>query len=361
MKNSIKILAFPKDENPYQELLYSELRKRGVEIRYIFPSSSSQIVSLLLLIILLLYYKAKGYRIFHLHWTSGFTSPIKILRPFYSWYFLFILKFLKLLGYKVVWTVHNVMPHEKQFVDDLKARKILAESADAKIIHSSSTIEEMKSLGINAKNSYVIPIGSYDSLYENKVTKEEARKKLKIGQNDFVFLFFGNIKRYKGIEDLLEAFEKLSKNKTNIKLILAGECRESSLLKYIKGYEKLLKNKLISHVRYVNDNDLQYYFNSADIAVFPFKKVTTSSSVLLALAYSRPIIIPRIGCLNDIPKNTGFFYKSEGKNALYNVMEKGISNKAKLISLGKNAEIYSSSLSWDKIAKKTYHLYESIL
>ena len=138
---TMKILAFPKDKNPYQELLYAPLRKLGVEIKYIFPSSPSQIVSLLLLIILLPYYKTKGYRIFHLHWTHGFNSPIKILRPFYSWYFLFILKFLKQLGYNIVWTVHNVMPHEKQFVDDLKARKILAESVDAKIVHSNSVIE----------------------------------------------------------------------------------------------------------------------------------------------------------------------------------------------------------------------------
>jgi glycosyltransferase involved in cell wall biosynthesis len=171
---------------------------------------------------------------------------------------------------------------------------------------------------------------------------------------------FGNVRRYKGIEDLLEAFEKLSKNKENIKLILAGECGEPSLLKDIKDYEKVLKNKLISHVRHIEDKDIQHYFNSANIAVFPFKKVTTSSSVLLALAYSKPIIIPGMGCLNDIPKNTGFFYSSK-KKALYNAMKRAIKRKRDLNSLGKNAEIYSRSLSWDKIAEKKYNLYESIL
>ena len=341
--------------------VYMCLNYSQINVEYIFPSCSSQILSLLFMIPSLTYYKLKRYNLFHLHWTGSFNSPIKILQPFYSWYFLFILKFLKLLDYKLIWTVHNLVPHEKLFVNDLKYRQFLANLADMKIVHSNSVIEEMDAIGINAKNTHIIPIGNYAGLYENKASKEEARKKLNLSHNDFVFLFFGNIRRYKGIECLLEAFERLSKNNGNVKLILAGECGEPSLLKDINGYEKIMKNKLISHIYHIDDKDIQYYFNSADIIVFPFKKVTTSSSVLLAFAYSKPIIAPRIGCLNDIPKNTGFFYNSLKKNALYNTMNDAIKRKSELNYLGKNAEIYSRSLSWDKISEKTLDLYRRLI
>jgi glycosyltransferase involved in cell wall biosynthesis len=357
----MKILAFPKDKNPYQELLYAPLRKRGVEIRYIFPSSSSQIVSLLLLIILLPYYKSKGFKIFHLHWVGGFKAPIKILQPFYSWYFLFVLKFIKHLGYRLVWTVHNVLPHEKQFVDDLKARKILSELADAKIVHSSYTIEEMKKLKLNTVNSSTIPIGSYTGIYENRFSEEKARKYLGLNKKDFVFLFFGAIRRYKGIEALLEAFEKLSKKNKAVKLIIAGNCEDKDLSLKIERYKKRLRGKLIFDGQFIEDDKLQYYFNSADVAVFPFKEVTTTSSALTALSFTKPIITPRLGCLREFPENVGFFYAPGKKNALYAAMSTAIKNKNKLNMMGKRAFNYAKSLSWDKIAEKTLDLYRRLI
>lgn len=361
IKHSPKILVFPKDKNPYQELLYSPLRKRGIEIKYIFPICSSQILSLLFMILSLIYYRLRGYKIFHLHWTGSFASPYKILRIFYSVYYLFILFYLKILGYKLVWTVHNTMPHENKYFGSLIERKFLSSFADAKIIHSSSTIEEMEQLKLNTDNTFVIPHGNYIGQYENTVSKEKARKYLGLNKKDFVFLFFGAIREYKGLDDLLPAFYDLTKKEKNARLVIAGNCSDLKLMGLIKKYEKILGRNLISKIEFIEDAKVQYYFNSADIAVLPFKKITTSGSVVLAMSFAKPVISPKIGALKEMPDNISFFYNIHEKNGLYKAMNKAIKNKIEVKSKGKNAFEYAQSLSWDKIAEKTYNLYESIL
>jgi len=361
MKNNAKILVFPKDKNPYQELLYSPLREKRIKIEYAFPRYSSQVLSLLFLIPSLFYHKLKGYRLFHLHWTGGFSSPNRFLRIPYSVYFLFMLRYLKILNYRIVWTVHNILPHEKQFFNDLACRKVLSAFADAKIAHSSSTIEEMKKLKMNTADTFVIPIGSYAGIYENRVSKEKARKCLGLNRNDFIFLFFGGIKGYKGLDDLLPAFYELTKKEKNARLVIAGTCNDSKLTYLIKKYEKILGRNLIFKPGFVEDGKVQHYFNSSDVAVFPFKKVTTSSSAILALAFARPIIVPEMGCLEELPSDAGFFYSPNEKNALYDAMRSAIKNKANLRVMEKKALDYAKSLSWDKIAEKTYEVYSSLI
>ena len=112
---SLNVLVFPKDKNPYQELLYAPLRKKDIKIKYVSPDLNSQLKSLLSLLPLLLYWRVRNYKIFHLHWTGRFATSFKILKPFYTLYFVFFLVYIRSLGYRLVWTVHNVLPHETQF------------------------------------------------------------------------------------------------------------------------------------------------------------------------------------------------------------------------------------------------------
>ena len=173
----MKILVYPRDPNPYQGLLYRKIIN-NVVIKYLEPPLNSNILGIILFPFQLVFNRILCYNIFHLHWTYNFKFPINnfFFNTVATIYFLLCISFIKLLGYKLVWTVHNVLPHEKQFLNDVWARIFLSKLCDAKIVHSKSTIGEMRKLGLNTKNTYITSLGSYIGVYKNTITKESARK-----------------------------------------------------------------------------------------------------------------------------------------------------------------------------------------
>ena len=255
----MKILVYPKDKNPYQNLLYKNIKDK-VNLKYL-GSNPSNTINLILLPFQLFYNRIIGYNIFHLHWTYQFQSPIKnklfnnsFTRFIYTSYFLLILILLKLLKYKLVWTVHNIIPHESQFIGEMKVRKFLSKMCNTKIVHSNETILEMKKLGLDIKNTFVIPHGSYIGVYPNN--KKNAKKEFNFKENDFVFLFIGNIREYKGIPELLKSFSQI-KNQ-NVKLLIAGNCGDLESKKLLEKYSKT--DKRIKFIEgFVEDNDIQKY------------------------------------------------------------------------------------------------------
>lgn len=365
----MKILVYPKDDNPYQELLYGKLRqKKNIFFTYLETEFlNSHTLGLILLPSRLIKYRLKHYDIFHLHWTFAIGLPTKsklflnfLTRAFFLIYFMAFLKLIKLLNFKLIWTVHNVMPIENEFINSVWARRFLSILCDAKIVHSESSIEEMQKLGINTKNTYINPIGSYVGIYKNSITEESARKYFKFNKKDFIFLFFGRIEPYKGVEDLLETFKQLIKKRKNVRLLIAGKCNNKDIKKKLHNYKKELKENVKIYAEFIENDEIQYYFNCADVAVFPFKIITTSSTVILALSFGKPIICPETGNLKELPDNLGFFYKLGNKKGLLNCMESAILNKEKLKKMGKNSFDYANSLSWDKIAEKTYDIYKNL-
>lgn len=357
----MKILVYPQDRNPYQELLYRQLTT-NVAIKYLVPPTHCRSFGIALFPCQLIFNRLLGYNILHLHWTYQFQFRIHnvVSRPLGTLNFLLCLLLIKLLGYRLLWTVHNVLPHEQQFLNDLWARIVLAQLCDAKIVHSESTIGEMEKLGLDTRNSCVIPIGNYIGSYDNSANRSDARTYLGSTNDDFVFLFFGRINAYKGIEDLLEAFEQLAKDRANVKLVIAGKCDDNTLGRILGSYGNTSKDNIQIYSHYIEDREVQYYFNCADVVVYPFREITTSSSVLLGLSFSKPIICPRIGALNDLPNNVGYFYSKTDKEGLFECMLKAIENRQQLVSMGRNGLRYAQTLSWDRIAAQTYGVYKRL-
>ena len=366
----MKILVYPKDENPYLEFIYEELRqKKNIFCTYLENEFlNSHTLGLILLPYRLIKYRLKRYDIFHLHWIHPFGFPTNnklfqnfLTRAFFSVYFMLFLKLVILLNFKLIWTVHEAIPTEKEPINGIWARRFLSKLCDAKIVHAKSSIEEMQKLGINTKNTYITYHGNYIGVYKNNITKESARKYLKFSKKDFIFLFFGQIKPYKGVEDLLETFKQLIKKRKNVRLLIAGKCDNKDLKKMLNNYKEELKEDVKIYTEHIKNDKIQYYFNCADAVVYPFKKITTSGSVILALSFGKPIICPRIGNLKELPDNLGFFYKPGSKEALLDCMENAILNKEKLKKMEKNSFDYATSLSRDKIAEKTYEIYKNLV
>jgi glycosyltransferase involved in cell wall biosynthesis len=385
-----KILVFPKDPNPYQELLYSQLRKKGFQVDYLKLPTSSHTIGMFFLGLYILLYRFKGYSIFHLHWLYDFSfqsnSPLfsnTITRLFFTWYACVTFVWIKMCGYKLVWTVHNIVPHQPLFVNNLWVTKLLALLADKKIVHSQATIDEMKQLNISTRNTTIIPIGMYNS-YPNTISREDARKKLNIPIHAFVFLFFGKIEPYKGVTQLLEAFKKynviarrndeaipLLSNKSlynadpdvqgiaaltacarNDVMIIAGNTSDVTLKQAIESYKDHPNITLC--LQFIPADEVQVFMNAADVVVCPYTKVTTSSLVSLALAFNKPVIYPRIGNLKDIPEGVGIAYDPE--EPLNKVLEKA--RHRPLDDYQQTIQEYIKAFSWDVIAEKTKQVLE---
>ena len=222
----MKILALPRnDTNPYQKSLYEEFRRRGVEVTYIGSATASYTLNQLLMPVELVVGRLAGARLVHLHWVFSFGpyggDQYRVLRRVGESWFAFWLWTLRVLGLRLVWTAHNVLPLQPVFADDLRARRHLVGKCDVVIAHSRATLEEMAALGMAPRSSAVIPHGPY-----RPAALPQAQSTPSDGDGPRRLLFFGSIREYKGVDDLLVAFAALPQE-LDARLTIAGQCDET--------------------------------------------------------------------------------------------------------------------------------------
>ncbi|WP_349573391.1 glycosyltransferase [Azotobacter salinestris] len=282
-----KLVFFPdySHANPYQKLLYS-----------IFPQNISIAPGLPWELPVTLCEN----RIFHLHWEDIIYRDAKSEKEACSLVddFLEKIRSTKACGWKILWTIHNEAPHENRFpATDRHIRSKLSSLADMALVHSEAArIIQEKDLPELKGKIHTLPIGSYEGYYVNCTSRTKARAKLEIAEHKNVFLFFGNIRPYKGLADLLKAFSSPEIQKTDSILIIAGL---GPAYQYIEKYYTGNLEKLKVVNRHIQDDEVQDYFVSADFCVFSFKKILTSSSVLLSYTFSIPVIIPDFASMTE--------------------------------------------------------------
>jgi beta-1,4-mannosyltransferase len=353
----MKILIFPYEKNPYQRLLYRPMRaqhKKGLKLTYLYHLP---IFGALHIPFEILIRRCMGYRIIHIHWQAFFiplSIPGKYKLSLYAC--LFNYWWMKFLGYNVIWTVHDIVPHDPETSDDLRASRKLAEIADVKIVHSSYSIKQMRDMGLNTDHCVVIPHGNYIGVYPDRVSRKEARTALHIAQQEFVFLFFGIIRAYKGIDTLLSAYSQVATPHT--RLVIAGKCMDENIRKQILAAQQT--QKIDFYDEYVATEQVATFYTAADAVCLPFKSITTSGSVLLALTFGKTILAPRSGALRDIPKNVGYLYEANNHTGLTTGMLQAMTDTAGHTKYQKNAIRYAESLNWEAIAEKTYGVYQDV-
>ena len=170
-----------------------------------------------------------------------------------------------------------------------------------------------------------IPHGSYVGVYPNNISQEEARKKLGLREDKFIYLFLGQIRDYKGVDVLLDAYSRVRTENTI--LVIAGVCRDPELRKLLNNSAD---DSTVWHDGLVSDDVLQNYFNAVDVAVLPFKKIITSGSALLALSFGKAVIIPTMGDLSKLPSSISYVYNPTQVNGLKEAMELALSNKTEV-------------------------------
>ena len=200
---------------------------------------------------------------------------------------------------KIVCIADNIFPHEKRPGDKAFTRSFLR-AVDAFITMSEKVLADLGQFA-KGKPAQFVPHPLYDNFGE-KISKEEARKKLSINRDDKVLLFFGFIRKYKGLDILLQSMKILKKDPAtqNIKLLIAGEFYEDK-----NNYEQLLndpliKSNLIIHTQFIPDSMVKYYLCGADCVVQPYRNATQSGVTPLAYHFEKPMIVTNVGGLPSL-------------------------------------------------------------
>ena len=338
-----KVIMLPHNHE-YIFRLKEELEKEGVKIALLKPFHYSTLANFLKVFFL----KFKGYRIIHVHWLYVF--------PFF-WLMKLFVKFSKKLGYKIVWTVHNILPHERR-KGDIEMVRWFYKNADYKFIHYKINLENLKKiLNVEPENIEVIYHPIFDA-YPNEISKEEARKKLGIPVNKKILLCFGMIRKYKGMELFADAMEKLGNDYIGI---IAGKRKSKEVATYLKKKEKELENLIVVD-KFIPDENVQIYFNACDVVVLPYTSITTSGVVSLAYSFAKPVITTNVGGLPEIVINgkTGFLVEPNNTDALVKAIKEIFNMDYE--KMGKEAyKMAKERYTWKRLAEQTIKVYEKVL
>lgn len=337
----ITIAAYPERGSAYTECFYSALRKAGFEI---FDGDFS---------IKWLLKNIKKIRYFHFHWPSFFyaqRSDVKKMVQNFIRYLAFIL-IIKLSNSKIVWTAHNLYPHDTKnnkigHIIDILARHIVVFVSSLIIVHGKNAANILASEFPMAKSKIaIIDHGNWIDYYRNQTSSELAKKILNIPSDKYTLLFIGLCKEYKNIDYLVKTFKNLKGN--NI-LLIAGKFPSIDYLKKVKSLSGVDINIKIE-AKYIEDDYLQIYLNACDAVVLPYKDILTSGTAMLAISFGKPVIAPRLGYLADvINEDCGILYDHNNQEALSEAMQK---IKEKRYDRNKII-LYASSYKWDTIASR---------
>lgn len=354
MKN-LKVIFFSDwKSNPYKDQLIYNLGIHGAQVeeytwsRFFLPRIFS-------------FWKPD---IIHFHTIHPFLiSRSKFTRFFKLCFFGIQIFLLNLIGTKAVWTVHELNDKlsndSANNISDFQAL-ILGKLLSAIFTHCESTKDEIiQTFGLQNKNKvFVVPHGNYFGCYPNEISQAEARTKLKVPENNLVFLLFGGIYKYKGVLEAIDSFKGLSDDK--VSLLIAGK-PEQGLKEIIEEKIKDTSN-IICELSRIPDDDIQIYMNASDCVLVPYKVFTTSGIAILAMSFARVCIAPRIGFFQDMLDDSGsFLYDSNDEDGLLNAMQVAIEHKENISEMGKHNLKLAEQWDWKDIAEKTYHLYEYCL
>jgi glycosyltransferase involved in cell wall biosynthesis len=200
---------------------------------------------------------------------------------------------------RIIAITDNVIPHEKRLGDGPFTRYFL-KSCDAFITMSENVMNDLRQFE-KTKPAQLVRHPLYDNFGE-PVSKEEARKKLGIDTNDKIVLFFGFIRKYKGLDILFEAMSLLKQQTSNnkqqtIKLLVAGEFYEDA-----KPFQEQIKrlgieDNLILRTDFIPDSEVKYYLCAADVVIQPYRNATQSGVTPLAYHFEKPMIVTNVGSL----------------------------------------------------------------
>ncbi len=294
--------------------------------------------------------KKKGGKTCHLHFFQ------------YSLLELMTCHLLRLSGIKIIATIHDVESFSGTSLN--RSHASILRAPREFIVHNEFSRQELQRVisvqGLKRKIS-VIPHGNYLP-FVNRRGLLVSRRRLVLPEDKKIILFFGQIKKVKGLDVLLGAMEIVSKREPDAVLLIAGKVWKDSF----QDYEHLIKSKNISdiviqHIRYIKDEDVDFYYSAANIVVLPYKKIYQSGVLLMAMSYGCITVSSRLPPMAEVVDEykNGFLFETDNPEDLAQqiVMALG-SSTAQQISQNAHATMLKKH-DWKRVARQHIKVFEN--
>lgn len=291
---TLRVLAWParrkRVDNPYSWLVQASTAPYGIETSEFAPNPLLR----------------SRWDVIHIHWPDILLLRGGAIRQLITGALLLaVLRVHRRLGARLVWTVHNVMPHEVRH--PTVARRFMTSFASITdgVISPSAAGLELATAAYPCLADIpqrIVPIGTYASEYPAPPSRAEARAALHLATDAKVFLAFGQIRGYKNLPHLVRVFRSID-DPTAV-LIIAGPNKDAAEVNDIElaaaGDERI---RVMAER--IDDNDVPTMFTAADHFVAPFTSIVNSSSVLLALTYGCRAVVPAVGGIPEVAATVG--------------------------------------------------------
>tara|TARA_X000000368_G_C23040298_1_gene716546 strand:+ start:693 stop:1838 length:1146 start_codon:yes stop_codon:yes gene_type:complete len=293
-----------------------------------------------------------GSTIFHFH---IFYTNVLVL------YNLFL---VKLLFGKVALTIHDVSSFADPSSSSIVGR-IMYKLTDLIFTHNEFSREEIIKIAPLLKESiHIVPHGNYIPFINIQKDKKKSREYLDLPADKTILLFFGMIKKVKGLEVLLKSFRKVVDKNTNTILLIAGSPWQNDF----KVYQQIiddnnLSENIILHTKFIPHEDIEYYYSASDLVVLPYKKIYQSGVLMMTLSYARPALVSDLPPLKEVitDNENGFLFNSEDVDDLASRLNQILSDKDNLEKVRVNGNILiKTKFGWDEIGRLIKNAYQTI-
>jgi len=312
---------------------------------------------------LLLYTLKAKPKVFHILWNNKFEWFDRTI----------LMAYYKLLGKKLVLTIHNVNKKQRDASDTRLNRLTLRTQyglADHLFVHTEMMKDDLiRGFGVQPARITVIPFGINNSVPNTDLSVDEARTTLGLAKRAKVLLFFGHITPYKGLEFLIGAFHQLADRDPDYRLVIAGRPKncEAYWATIRQSIETDVQHgRIVLQANFVPDEETEIYFKAADVLVLPYRNIYQSGVLFLGQSFGLPALVADVGSLKDdvIEGETGFVFKPEDPDDLARAIEIYFANDLYLRLPEKREAIrrhVETHHSWDAIGQTTVAVYDSLL
>ncbi|MCC6690023.1 MAG: glycosyltransferase [Bacteroidia bacterium] len=258
---------------------------------------------------------------------------------------------------KVIAICDNILPHEKRFGDKWLTSYFI-KSCHAFVVMSNTVLEELKNIYSKA-NAVVLPHPIYD-IFGEIIPREEALHHIAFRQAHKYLLFFGFIRKYKGLDLLLDAMTDPRVRNLNIKLFVVGECYENFEYYITLVRQNKLDGNVVFKPDYIPSGEVKNYFCSVDMVVQPYKSASQSGVTQIAYHFEKPMLVTNVGGLAEMVPHmkVGYVVEPDSKaiaDAIVHFYENNMATP-----FIENIKIEKKRFQWSAFVEGVSELYNKI-
>ena len=257
---------------------------------------------------------------------------------------------------RILFLCHNVFPHERFPMDRFLCKQVL-KRGDYFITHSGLDTRDLLSIKKDAIYEQTV-LPTYNFFKMKDMSRKEARGRLNIPDGEKILLFFGFVRKYKGLKHIINALPEIERQVGNVKLYIVGDFQgdKEQYLELINAQK--VKKYIQIFDGYIPDNEVEKFFAACDLVVLPYESATQSGIVQIAYGFQKPVVVTNVGGLPEVVKDgkTGYVVKAGDDSQLADAVIRFF-NEKKSDKFQKNIVNEEHKYSWERLVEIIEKMY----